>query len=604
MAENRTNRWRRLDNAATIFPATSGKRDPRVFRFSCELKEMVQEEVLQEALEETMQAYPGFRVVMRKGLFWHYLEKSDLVPQVHREDRPPCMKLYVRDKKGLLFEVTYFENRINFEVFHALTDGTGAMEFLKELVKNYLYRVHPDLDASVALRAADITQADKELDGFSHYYSGDLVEGKKEKVHSFQIKGVRAGYGNMKLREGMVSVAELLKKSREYGVTMTVFLTAVFLCAIHREMSPRQEKKPVYLMVPVNLRKFFPSESMLNFFGWIEVGYRFESGVTTFEDVLAHVKQFFKAELTKERVAMRMNALKKYEYNPFLRIAPLEVKNICLQAAAAFSKGNVTAIFSNMGAVQMPEEYAAYIETFDVYTSTPKIELCMCSFQDTAMLSFTSSFENDNIQRNFFRILNEQGLQCTERVPKMPEQKKEERTGILFFKCFSFACLVAAVIAGMVNILYTPDSYWAVLLIGVVFCMWLVMAIGFFKRRNLLKNAMWQMVFIAAASLIWDGATGWRGWAVDFVLPGIFFITLCSVFIIAAVQKLKPHEYMIYFLMAGACGLIPFILWLAGAVQTAFPSILCSGCSFLFLAGLAIFKSKEFGAELHKKFHI
>ena len=416
---------------------------------------MVQEEVLQEALEETMQAYPGFRVVMRKGLFWHYLEKSDLVPQVHREDRPPCMKLYVRDKKGLLFEVTYFENRINFEVFHALTDGTGAMEFLKELVKNYLYRVHPDLDASVALRAADITQADKELDGFSHYYSGDLVEGKKEKVHSFQIKGVRAGYGNMKLREGMVSVAELLKKSREYGVTMTVFLTAVFLCAIHREMSPRQEKKPVYLMVPVNLRKFFPSESMLNFFGWIEVGYRFESGVTTFEDVLAHVKQFFKAELTKERVAMRMNALKKYEYNPFLRIAPLEVKNICLQAAAAFSKGNVTAIFSNMGAVQMPEEYAAYIETFDVYTSTPKIELCMCSFQDTAMLSFTSSFENDNIQRNFFRILNEQGLQCTERVPKMPEQKKEERTGILFFKCFSFACLVAAVIAGMVNILYT-----------------------------------------------------------------------------------------------------------------------------------------------------
>ena len=213
-----------------------------------------------------MQAYPGFRVVMRKGLFWHYLEKSDLVPQVHREDRPPCMKLYVRDKKGLLFEVTYFENRINFEVFHALTDGTGAMEFLKELVKNYLYRVHPDLDASVALRAADITQADKELDGFSHYYSGDLVEGKKEKVHSFQIKGVRAGYGNMKLREGVVSVAELLKKSREYGVTMTVFLTAVFLCAIHREMSPRQEKKPVYLMVPVNLRKFFPSEFHAEFF--------------------------------------------------------------------------------------------------------------------------------------------------------------------------------------------------------------------------------------------------------------------------------------------------------------------------------------------------
>lgn len=561
---------------------------------------------MQEALEETLLAYPGFRVVMRKGLFWHYLEKSELAPKVHRENRPPCMNLYVHDKKGLLFEVTYFENRINFEVFHALTDGTGAMEFLKELVKNYLYRTHPDLDGAVALRAADITQADMERDGFSHYYSEDLVETekKKEKVHSFQIKGVRAGYGNMALREGMAPVSQLLKKSREYGVTMTVFLTAVFLCAIHREMSPRQEKKPVYLMVPVNLRKFFPSESMLNFFGWIEVGYRFESGVTRFEDVLAHVKAFFKEELTKERVAMRMNALKKYEYNPFLRIAPLEVKNICLQAAAAFSKGNVTAIFSNMGAVQMPKDYAAYIENFDVYTSTPKIELCMCSFQDTAMLSFTSSFENDNIQRNFFRILTEQGLDVTERTPKLPEKKQEERPGLPFFKCFSFACLVVAVAAGMANLLLAPESYWSVLLIGAVFCMWLALAIGFFKRRNLLKNAMWQMVFIAAASLVWDGATGWAGWAVDYVLPSIAFATLCFVVIIAAVQKQKPHEYMIYFLMAGVCGLIPFILWLAGLVQTAFPSILCGGCSFLFLAALAIFKSRELAAELHKKFHI
>ena len=185
MAENRTNRWRRLDNAATIFPATSGKRDPRVFRFSCELKEIVKEEVLQDALEETLKAYPGFGVVMRKGLFWHYLEKSDLIPKVHKEERPPCMKLYVHDKKGLLFEVTYFENRINFEVFHALTDGTGAMEFLKELVKNYLYRIHSDLDATVALRPLDITHADKELDGFSHYYSSDLVEKKKRKSPFF-----------------------------------------------------------------------------------------------------------------------------------------------------------------------------------------------------------------------------------------------------------------------------------------------------------------------------------------------------------------------------------------------------------------------------------
>ena len=29
-------------------------------------------------------------------------------------------------------------------MFHVLTDGTGATEFLKELVKNYLYLVHKE----------------------------------------------------------------------------------------------------------------------------------------------------------------------------------------------------------------------------------------------------------------------------------------------------------------------------------------------------------------------------------------------------------------------------------------------------------------------------
>ena len=48
MAETKLTRWRKLDNAAKIFPATSGKKDTRVFRFSCDLKETIREEILQD----------------------------------------------------------------------------------------------------------------------------------------------------------------------------------------------------------------------------------------------------------------------------------------------------------------------------------------------------------------------------------------------------------------------------------------------------------------------------------------------------------------------------------------------------------------------------
>ena len=124
-------KWRKLDNAALAFPLVTGKDDTRVFRFYCELREAVDEEILQKALEETMEKYPLFQAVLRKGLFWFYLEHRDIRPVVKKEKKPPCSRLYIPDKKSLLFEVSYHENRINFEVYHALTDGTGAMYFLE-----------------------------------------------------------------------------------------------------------------------------------------------------------------------------------------------------------------------------------------------------------------------------------------------------------------------------------------------------------------------------------------------------------------------------------------------------------------------------------------
>ena len=263
--------WRNLDNAAKVFPATSGEKDTRVFRFYCELKEEIKEEKLKQALDETIETYPIFLSVMRKGLFWHYLEKSKLRPVVKEEYKEPCSNLYVRDKKALLFEVTYFRKRINFEVFHALTDGTGATQFLRELVKNYLYICHGDEGLlKVELLDEAVTVQDQEDDSFTKYYSKEK-QSKVKKAKAFQLKKPRKEFGKLQISERVISVKALLQRSRELGVSMTMFLTAVYLMAIQQERSKIQMKRPIILMVPVNLRKFFPSESMLNFFNYIMI---------------------------------------------------------------------------------------------------------------------------------------------------------------------------------------------------------------------------------------------------------------------------------------------------------------------------------------------
>lgn len=605
MFEQKRAYWRSLDNAAKLFSAASSPKDTRVFRFYCELKEEVKEEVLQEALNQTIQKYPVFLSVMRKGLFWHYLEKSELRPVVREEYKEPCSSLYVRDKKTLLFEVTYYKKRINFEVFHALTDGTGATEFLRELVKNYLYLIHEEDLEPVELSDEYLTVKDQEDDSFSRYYDPDFPRKKKKKIKAVQIKKGGKGYEELQINEASMSVKELLGIAREKKVSMSVLLTAAFICAIHEEMSRMQEKKPVILMVPVNLRKIFPSDSMLNFFGYIEPGYQFGAGKDSFEDVLEAVKLYFQENLSKEHMAGRMNELIAMEKHKILKWAPLELKNRCIRAGAKMAEQEVTAVLSNMSVVKMPENYAQYIEKFGVYTSTNRTELCVCSFQDTLSLSFTSRYDSTNIQRNFYRILKELGASVKVAEPDFPEDARPNYEGKKVLQIFTFCCIAAIVISMMTDIIISPGVHWSVFVAAGCATMWLTMAVGYVKRFNLLKNAAWQLLIMSGICVLWDLGTGWRGWSVNIGIPDICLLIQVVMLIISRIRSLSPREYMIYYVMAAVYSMIlPLILLLTGVIHYRTPSVICIGCSFLLLIGLILFKRKELKEEMHKKFHV
>ncbi len=596
--------WRKLDNAAKVFPATETKKDTRVFRFYCELNELVEQELLQQALDITLGKYPMFLSVLRRGVFWFYLEKNEFKPIVKEEYKPPCSRLFSQDKLKYLFRVNYYKNRINFEVFHVLTDGTGATQFLKELVKNYLYIKYQDQGLQdVCLTNENITIRDQEMDSFSKYYDESTPKPVKRRKRAHQIRGIKTEFNSLQISEGVLSVQEVLKKAREYQVSMTVYLTGVYLSAIHREMSLRQQRRPVVLMVPVNLRKFFPSESMLNFFGWIDPAFQFGSEDDSFESILKCVKEYFTEELTQERMARRMNEYTRFENHPILRFAPLEVKNLAIQAGMMYTERDITAVFSNMSVVTMPKEYETYIKQFGVFTSTPKVELCMCSFQDKLVLNFTSLYDSLNIQRNFFEILKEHGMSVEMTTNQFPETEGKVKEEAKFFQWVSFIAVVLGVLAVTLNILILPTRLWSLFALGGIFSMWLAVTMGYQKRRNLLKNSMWQLLIISIVSIIWDLITGWRGWSLDYVFPGLTLLIMIFMLTMTKIQQLKTHEYMTYYFMAGCSGLLPIVPMIFGLLNHQLLSVLCMGISVIFLMALLIFRKKDLLTELQKKFH-
>ena len=596
--------WRKLDNAALAFPLVTGENDTRVFRFYCQLKEEVDSDILQQALDRTMEKYPLFQAVLRKGLFWFYLEHSDIRALVKPETEPPCSRLYIPDKKSLLFQVSYYKERINFEVFHALTDGTGAMHFLQELVQNYLILAYPKKNFPEIGSEKKTGRGNIEEDSFSQYYSSDIPKNREKKKAAVKLKGEKLVHSDMHISEVVLSVKEVHQKARSYGVSITVLLTAVMLCSIREEIPKNQQKRPVTLMIPVNLRNYFPSQSMTNFFGWIEVGYTF-SDTTTFEEVLADVKRQFEQELEKDKIAMHMNDYVRIEKNIFVRAVPLEIKKYFLMIGANLGSRSITAVYSNIGIIRLPEEYREYIRHFGIFASTNSLQMCSCSYGDEMVLGFTSKIPDDSIQRNFRRMLSEEEIPHRELKNDFPgcgeQQRLERKENQRIVQTFSFLCLAVAVICGMINIMTAGTLNWSWFAGAGCACAWLVVMVAYSKRRNILKNEIWQLLLISVIAILWDRFTGWRGWSVDFILPFGVLAVQFSVPVIARVNRLKREEYLFYLVQACIAGLIPMILAWTGVAKFVYPSVICAGISILTLAALFIFCKKDTLREFHKK---
>lgn len=403
--------WSRLDNAAKIFPPTSSRSDDKVFRFACVLWEPVDAGLLQSALDKTMEQFPFYRSILKKGLFWYYFEESARVPTVE-EEGPPCAPLYSADRKDLLFRVCYYGSRISLEVYHALADGTGALHFLRTLLSYYLTEKHAPGNAAPPALDYDASREQKRGDSFSKYFEKPGKVRLPKAPKAYRLRGERMPDYRVGIVEAEVSVKALLAASRAMGATMTEFLCAVLICSIHETMRLRDEARPVVLTIPVNLRNYFPSVSARNFFSVINAGYCFRGKDGGLEAVAAAMKASFQENLTEERLRARMNKLSALEHNMAMKLVPLALKNPVLRVSNWLAEGEITAAFSNVGKITMPEELAGHIRSFSVFTSTNRLQACMCSYLDRATISFTSHFQDRDIQRAFVRRLTSMGVEA------------------------------------------------------------------------------------------------------------------------------------------------------------------------------------------------
>ncbi|WP_024293915.1 DUF6320 domain-containing protein [Lacrimispora indolis] len=610
-------RWRRLDNTAKIFPVIASENLSNVFRISAVLKEEVDPGTLQRALEEILPQFEGFSVRLRRGFFWYYFENNKRMPVIERETTYPCKYIDPHSNQLFLFRVTYFSRRINLEVFHAVTDGLGAVNFLKALVYRYL-----DLkqDSRTGYQAPQKISSDVSMnveDSYVRHYK-KTVKRKYSSRKAYHITGETLPLDEENVLHGYVDLKALKAVSKSYGVSITRFLTAALIWAIYQEyLGGKPCEKSIGISIPINLRSFFASETTANFFAVTLIDFLSTSEEHTFSEVLEAVSRQMALKITKEKMEEIISYNVSNEKKWYLRIAPLFVKWCALNLVFRKNDKAYTMTLSNIGPIEIEEDYRKEIERFSIMIGVSKrqpLKCAVCAYGEKVIVTFTSVFQDTRLQDRFFGFLGGLGIPVNLESNGVPDNRDDlgmypqirydrKRLKKLVTIFYGLLFFVGAVL-GVINYATYSGSLWSVIAIGLMAYTALTVEYSILRHANLASKILLQTVAAQVLLVALDHSTGYNGWSVNYGIPStILFADLSIVFLIL-VNRMNWQSYFMYQIAVTVFSFIPLILWGAGLLTRPSLALITVVVTVIILVVTIVLGDRSVKTELKRRFHV
>ena len=610
-------RWRRLDNTAKIFPVIASENLSNVFRISAVLKEEVDPGTLQRALEEILPQFEGFSVRLRRGFFWYYFENNKRMPVIERETTYPCKYIDPHSNQLFLFRVTYFSRRINLEVFHAVTDGLGAVNFLKALVYRYL-----DLkqDSRTGYQAPQKISSDVSMnveDSYVRHYK-KTVKRKYSSRKAYHLTGEALPLDEENVLHGYVGLKELKAVSKSHGVSITRFLTASLIWSIYQEyLGGKPWEESIGISIPINLRTFFGSETTANFFAVTLIDFLSTSEEHTFSEVLEAVSRQMALKITKEKMEEIISYNVSNEKKWYLRIAPLFVKWCALNLVFRKNDKAYTMTLSNIGPIEIEEDYRKEIERFSIMIGVSKrqpLKCAVCAYGEKVIVTFTSVFQDTRLQDRFFGFLEGLGIPVNLESNGVPDNRDDlgmypqirydrKRLKKLVTIFYGLLFFVGAVL-GVINYATYSGSLWSVIAIGLMAYTALTVEYSILRHANLASKILLQTVAAQVLLVALDHSTGYNGWSVNYGIPStILFADLSIVFLIL-VNRMNWQSYFMYQIAVTVFSFIPLILWGAGLLTRPSLALITVVVTVIILVVTIVLGDRSVKTELKRRFHV
>lgn len=403
-----------LDMAAILYSYTKTKTWNQTYRLSVVLKSEVDSEALKQAVRKLRYRFPTFYVRLCDGFLWKHFRPAPVdTDEIVVSGNDFCSPVDTQNCFAPLFRVHYSGKRISLDIFHGITDGKGALTFLKTLVATYFNILGFDIPATDGVLSLEDEPSQEELtDGYIKFYDkskGKLPRGEKAAYQHY----IKEDNGPFTITQGRFSVCELKTVTRALGVSVTEYLAALYCYSYYLNKAP-ESRKPIKIQFPVDLRGVFGLQTLRNFSLVLTITLPERKEIYSFREVLdITVKEIAKSK-DRELLQKMINTNAGDAQMLITKYSPSVLKKpFILAGFMLYGERLMTSPISNLGVVKVPTELERHIDYFDATIGATKknaINAAVITFGDSVVMTFSTKKSRREVQNTFFGLLEQAGV--------------------------------------------------------------------------------------------------------------------------------------------------------------------------------------------------
>ncbi len=401
--------WMKIDTASIMFTCLSSKTWGRSFRVSANLLTGdIDPILLEKAVSDLIPRFPSIYSCLRKGFFWNYQQCVTALPEIREEHSKILLPITYRNDGRPDFRVLYYQNRISLETAHHISDGKGIGTYFTALLERYVELCeNPQSEYS-------FEKVESNENAFAKYYVKGGEKAVDSSVKAYQLDGeIESGF--LQLIFFYTPIDQLLSKAKEKSMTITEYVAAaLILGTIRRAENPID--LPISIAIPVNLRRFFPTESVRNFTIQTDISFNPQGRTDyTFDDICNAIRGQLKEKITKQELQKSLNRYGSLTTNPVLRVVPNFIKQPVMRKMQHKSHAANTTILTNTGEADSSEKLAGKLERIEGVNGDTSgyglISTCSAlSYNGLFTMCFSVCSHDTSWPMHCVRVLSEQGV--------------------------------------------------------------------------------------------------------------------------------------------------------------------------------------------------